>query len=82
MGIPQPAGGTARPASCPAAALLAPLLRGHPVRSNEATSLCAAQVKGFNVRRYMRDNKKRIPNMLEAISKLVSAGKLTAAYTE
>lgn len=40
------------------------------------------QVKGFNVRRYMRDNKKRIPSVLEAISKLVSAGKLNAAYTE
>lgn len=30
----------------------------------------------------MKDNKKRIPALLESIGKLVSAGKLTTTYTE
>lgn len=42
----------------------------------------AVQVRGFNVRSWMRDNKKKVPAMLEALGKLVAAGKLTAAYTE
>ncbi|PRW34018.1 trans-2-enoyl- reductase [Chlorella sorokiniana] len=40
------------------------------------------QVKGFNVRRWMKEHKKRIPALLESIGKLVSAGKLTTTYTE
>ena len=40
------------------------------------------QVKGFNVRNWMRDNKKKIPAMLTSLGKLVGAGKLSVAYTE
>ncbi|KAI7836141.1 hypothetical protein COHA_009971 [Chlorella ohadii] len=40
------------------------------------------QVKGFNVRRWMKEHKKRVPALLESIGKLVSAGKLTTTYTE
>ncbi len=40
------------------------------------------QVKGFNVRNWMRENKKKIPPMLESLAKLVNANKLQAAYTE
>ncbi|GAB4823140.1 hypothetical protein N2152v2_010186 [Parachlorella kessleri] len=40
------------------------------------------QVKGFNIRNWMRDNKKKIGPMLESLGKLVKAGKLQAAYTE
>lgn len=42
----------------------------------------AAQVKGFNVRSWMRDNRKKIPAMLEALGKLVAADKLSVRYTE
>ncbi len=34
------------------------------------------------MRSWMRDHKKKIPAMLEALGKLVNAGKLLAAYTE
>ena len=39
-------------------------------------------VKGFNLRKWMADNSKQIPKMLEALGKLVKADKLKAAYTE
>ena len=40
------------------------------------------QVKGFNVRRWVRDNKKKLPALLESMAKLVNAGKLRAEFTE
>ena len=40
------------------------------------------QVKGFNLRKWMADNSKQLPKMLEALGKLVQADKLKAAYTE
>jgi len=40
------------------------------------------QVNGFNLRRWMKDNKKKIPPMMEAIAKLVNADKLRVTYTE
>ncbi|EFN52133.1 hypothetical protein CHLNCDRAFT_27061 [Chlorella variabilis] len=40
------------------------------------------QVKGFNVRRWMKDSKKKLPAMLESVAKLVNAGKLQATFTE
>ncbi len=49
---------------------------------SEAYLTVCLQVKGFNVRSWMRDNKKKIPAMLESLGKLVNAGKLQAAYTE
>lgn len=41
-----------------------------------------AQVKGFNVRRWMKDHAKKVPALLEQLAKLVNAGKLQAAFTE
>ncbi|KAL6781389.1 hypothetical protein ACKKBG_A10960 [Auxenochlorella protothecoides x Auxenochlorella symbiontica] len=40
------------------------------------------QVRGFNIRRWVQEHRKRVPVLLESIAKLVNAGKLTAAYTE
>jgi trans-2-enoyl-CoA reductase len=40
------------------------------------------QVRGFNVRRWMKENKKRLPSVLESVAKLVNAGKLQATFTE
>ncbi|KAL4435235.1 hypothetical protein ABPG77_001917 [Micractinium sp. CCAP 211/92] len=40
------------------------------------------QVKGFNVRRWMKENKKKLPAVLESLGKLMSAGKLRAEFTE
>ncbi|KAK2078239.1 hypothetical protein QBZ16_004108 [Prototheca wickerhamii] len=40
------------------------------------------QVKGFNIRRWVQEHKKKVPALLESIAKLVSAGKLNTAYTE
>ena len=51
-----------------------------PVGSPAATP--PLQVKGFNVRRWMREQRKRLPAVLEALGKLVAAGKLQAACTE
>ena len=48
----------------------------HPARQP------ALQVKGFNVRRWMKDSKKKLPAMLESVAKLVNAGKLQATFTE
>jgi trans-2-enoyl-CoA reductase len=42
----------------------------------------ALQVRGFNVRRWMRENKKKLPTVLESLAKLVNAGKLQAQCTE
>lgn len=43
---------------------------------------CPPQVKGFNVRRWMKENKKKLPAVLESLGKLMSAGKLRAEFTE
>ena len=40
------------------------------------------QVNGFNLRTWMKDNKKKIPQMMEALAKLVNADKLRVTYTE
>jgi len=40
------------------------------------------KVQGFNLRRWMQNNKKKVPAMLETLAKLVNADKLTIAYTE
>ena len=40
------------------------------------------RVRGFNARKWMVDNKKKVPALIEALGKLVSAGKLAAAVTE
>lgn len=40
------------------------------------------RVRGFNARKWMNENKKKIPNLVETIGKLVSSGKLAAAVTE
>ncbi|KAL4518427.1 hypothetical protein Ndes2437A_g04709 [Nannochloris sp. 'desiccata'] len=40
------------------------------------------RVRGFNARKWMADNKKKVPALVEALGKLVSAGKLAAAVTE
>lgn len=40
------------------------------------------RVFGFNLSRWMKTNKKRVPGMLEALAKLVNADKLTVNYTE
>jgi trans-2-enoyl-CoA reductase len=40
------------------------------------------QVNGFNLRLWMKNNKKKIPPMMEAIAKLVNADKLRVTYTE
>ncbi len=40
------------------------------------------QVRGFNLRKWMKLNKKKIPKMMEAIAKLVNADKLRVTYTE
>ena len=42
------------------------------------------RVKGFNARRWMSmpENKKKLPGLVETLSKLVGAGKLAAAVTE
>jgi len=39
-------------------------------------------VFGFNLRRWMNQNKKKVPSMLEALAKLVNADKLVINYTE
>jgi trans-2-enoyl-CoA reductase len=40
------------------------------------------KVQGFNLRRWMGGNKKKVPAMLETLAKLVNADKLTINYTE
>ncbi|QDZ23160.1 trans-2-enoyl-CoA reductase [Chloropicon primus] len=40
------------------------------------------QVNGFNLRKWMKTNKKKIPDMMEAIAKLVNADKLRVTHTE
>jgi D-arabinose 1-dehydrogenase-like Zn-dependent alcohol dehydrogenase len=40
------------------------------------------KVRGFNARRWMMDNRKKLPSLIESLSKLVSAGKIAAAVTE
>ncbi|CAG9460516.1 unnamed protein product [Pedinophyceae sp. YPF-701] len=40
------------------------------------------RARGFNLRRWMSDNKKHIPLMFETIAKLVNAGRLQVSYTE
>ena len=40
------------------------------------------EVKGFNLRSWMKANKKKIPPMMESIAKLVNADKLRVTYTE
>ena len=39
-------------------------------------------VRGFNARRWMADNRKRLPAVLDSLAKLVAAGKLRAEVTE
>ncbi len=39
-------------------------------------------MEGFNLRRWMSTNKKRIPPMLETLAKLVNADKLRVNFTE
>ena len=39
-------------------------------------------VSGFNVRKWMKEKKKKVPALLESIAKLVNAGKLQATFTE
>ena len=70
---------------------------GPPSQSRAGRRTCAAihqgprppqsspttlQVKGFNIRRWVQEHKKKVPALLESIAKLVSAGKLNTAYTE
>lgn len=40
------------------------------------------KVRGFNTRRWMSENKKKVPALIDSLSKLVCAGKLTVAVTE
>ena len=40
------------------------------------------QVRGFNLRKWMKSNKKKIPAMMESIAKLVNADKLRVTHTE
>ena len=42
------------------------------------------KVRGFNARRWMssKENQKKLPRLIETLSKLVSAGKLAASVTE
>ncbi|KAK9829388.1 hypothetical protein WJX72_005534 [[Myrmecia] bisecta] len=40
------------------------------------------QVKGYNLSTWLTKNRKKIRPMVEALAKLVNAGKLTVAYTE
>ena len=40
------------------------------------------RVRGFNARRWMADNRKKVPALVEVLAKLVNAGKLAAAVTE
>ena len=41
-----------------------------------------AQIKGFNLRGWVGKNRARVRNVVEALGKLVAAGKLQATYTE
>ena len=40
------------------------------------------RVRGFNARKWMAENKKKGPALVETLGKLVAAGKLAAAVTE
>lgn len=40
------------------------------------------RVRGFNTRRWMSENKKKLPSLIDSLAKLVNAGKLAAAVTE
>lgn len=40
------------------------------------------KVRGFNTRRWMQSNRKKVGPLLESLAKLVNAGKLAAAVTE
>eukprot|EP00890_Picochlorum_soloecismus_P003206 jgi/Picsp_1/3887/NSC_01399-R1_trans-2-enoyl- mitochondrial len=40
------------------------------------------RVRGFNARKWMNENKKKMPKLVETIGKLVNSGKLAAAVTE
>lgn len=40
------------------------------------------KVSGFNARRWMKENKKKIPVVMESIAKLIKAGKIQASFTE
>lgn len=40
------------------------------------------RVRGFNARKWMTENKKKVPALVETLGKLVNAGKLAAAVTE
>ena len=40
------------------------------------------KVQGFNLRRWMQNNKKKVPPMLETLAKLVNADKLRVNFTE
>ncbi len=39
-------------------------------------------MKGFNTRRWMTDNAKKVPALVDTIGKLVRSGKLAASVTE
>lgn len=43
---------------------------------------CLTQVTGFNLRKWMIANSKKVPKMLEALGRLVAADKLKLEYTE
>ena len=40
------------------------------------------QVTGFNLRKWMAKNSKKVPQILEALGQLVAANKLKLEYTE
>lgn len=39
-------------------------------------------VRGFSLRQWMNDNKKKVPKMIETLGKLSRADKLTIQYTD
>ena len=40
------------------------------------------KVEGFNLRRWMKEKKRRVPAMMESLAKLVNADKLRINFTE
>ena len=52
-------------------------------RKHEGTgALAMMQVTGFNLRKWMAQNSKKVPKILEALGQLVAADKLKLEYTE
>jgi len=53
-----------------------------PIWPWHAWVLNELKVSGFNLRRWTKENKKKVPGMLEALGKLIKADKLVINFTE